>query len=183
MLPVETSAAKQRQGKRNDLVESFHDVASPQKTRDKIGAFAGVSGRTVLLPRQACHGVGDDCHGGQRRRKPEPLRPLGAGLVHFPLAFSPSSTRRRIASGRVATPCFSRHSSIGDSSLSCQRIPICVPRPVVGGRPRFFFGVPPIDLLMKMGYHKSKPGEVSPSAPALTLSKDHPNHAQSYFAS
>lgn len=45
LLPTEKEAARERQGKRNDLVETFHEV--PQKTRDKIGAFAGVSGRTV----------------------------------------------------------------------------------------------------------------------------------------
>jgi len=36
-----STALKERQGTRTDLVESFHDVASG-KTRDKIGAFAGV---------------------------------------------------------------------------------------------------------------------------------------------
>jgi N6-adenosine-specific RNA methylase IME4 len=44
--PIEKAAAKKRQGMRNDLVESFHNVANG-KTRDKVGAFAGVSGRTV----------------------------------------------------------------------------------------------------------------------------------------
>jgi len=44
--PIEKAAAKARQGTRTDLVESFHDVAAG-KTRDRIGAFAGVSGRTV----------------------------------------------------------------------------------------------------------------------------------------
>jgi N6-adenosine-specific RNA methylase IME4/ParB-like chromosome segregation protein Spo0J len=44
--PIERAAAKGRQGARNDLVESFHEVGAG-KTRDKIGAFAGVSGRTV----------------------------------------------------------------------------------------------------------------------------------------
>jgi ParB/RepB/Spo0J family partition protein len=44
--PVEKAAAKERQGTRNDLVESFHNVERG-KTRDKIGAFAGVSGKTV----------------------------------------------------------------------------------------------------------------------------------------
>ena len=43
---LEEKAAKQRQGARNDLVETFHQVP-PQKTRDKIGTFAGKSGRTV----------------------------------------------------------------------------------------------------------------------------------------
>ena len=47
LMPVEKAAAKKRQGARRDLVETFHEVPAPQKTRDKIGAFAGVSGRTV----------------------------------------------------------------------------------------------------------------------------------------
>jgi hypothetical protein len=64
-----------------------------------------------------------------------------------------------MASGRVAISFFSRHTSIADNSGSCQRMPICVPRPVVGGLPRFFFGVPRIDLLINMGYHKSRPKE------------------------
>jgi hypothetical protein len=71
----------------------------------------------------------------------------------------PISTSRRMASGRVATSCASRHASIADSSGSCQRMPICVPLPVVGGRPRFFFGVPLIDLLMKRGTTKASRGE------------------------
>jgi ParB/RepB/Spo0J family partition protein len=45
--PVEKAAAKARQGARHDLVKSFHEVRAPQKARDRIGAFAGVSGRTV----------------------------------------------------------------------------------------------------------------------------------------
>jgi N6-adenosine-specific RNA methylase IME4 len=44
--PKEKAAAKARQGTRNDLRESFPDVGE-QRARDKIGAFAGVSGRTV----------------------------------------------------------------------------------------------------------------------------------------
>jgi ParB/RepB/Spo0J family partition protein len=45
--PTEKAAAKARQGARTDLVENFHEVPMPQKSRDRIGAFAGVSGRTV----------------------------------------------------------------------------------------------------------------------------------------
>jgi hypothetical protein len=83
-------------------------------------------------------------------------RPLRLDHLLFP--FSPSSTRRRMASGRETTSsCFSRQSSIADSSVSCQRMPICVPLPVVGGRPRFFFGVPLIALFINTGYHKSRP--------------------------
>jgi hypothetical protein len=37
--PIEKAAARERQGKRNDLVENVHNVGG--KTRDKIGAFAG----------------------------------------------------------------------------------------------------------------------------------------------
>jgi hypothetical protein len=46
----------------------------------------------------------DDRHGEERRAEPKPLRTLrfGLELVHFPLAFSPSSTSRRMASERVA---------------------------------------------------------------------------------
>jgi hypothetical protein len=44
--PIEKAAAKERQGTRNDLVESFHNV-NGGKTRDKIAAFTGVSGRTL----------------------------------------------------------------------------------------------------------------------------------------
>jgi hypothetical protein len=83
-------------------------------------------------------------------------RPLRLDHLLFP--FSPRSTSRRMASGRETTSsCFSRQSSIADSSVSCQRMPICVPLPVVGGRPRFFFGVPLIDLFINTGYHKSRP--------------------------
>ena len=37
MGPAEKAAAKERQGARTDLVETFHEVKTPQKTRDKIG--------------------------------------------------------------------------------------------------------------------------------------------------
>jgi hypothetical protein len=43
---IETAMAKARQGTRNDLVETFHDV-NGGKTRDKIGAYVGVSGKTA----------------------------------------------------------------------------------------------------------------------------------------
>ena len=39
-------AVKKRQDTRTDLVETFHDV-DVGKTRDKVGSFTGVSGRTV----------------------------------------------------------------------------------------------------------------------------------------
>ena len=67
------------------------------------------------------------------------------------LTSSPSSTRRRMASERVATSCCSRHESIAISMGSCQRMLSCVPLPVVAGRPRFFFVVPLIDLLIEKG--------------------------------
>ena len=41
----EREAAKARQGTRTDIVESFHNVETG-KTRDKVAAVAGVSGRT-----------------------------------------------------------------------------------------------------------------------------------------
>jgi ParB-like chromosome segregation protein Spo0J len=44
--PIEKAAAKERQGSRNDLREIFPEVGE-QRVRDKIGALAGVSGRTV----------------------------------------------------------------------------------------------------------------------------------------
>ena len=44
--PILRKEAKARQGKRNDLVENFHEVEGG-KTRDKLGACVGVSGRTL----------------------------------------------------------------------------------------------------------------------------------------
>jgi hypothetical protein len=44
--PLERAAAKKRQGTRNDLVENFHNVHGG-KTRDRIAACAGISGRTL----------------------------------------------------------------------------------------------------------------------------------------
>jgi ParB/RepB/Spo0J family partition protein len=44
--PTAKTAAKGRQGSRNDIRESF-PVVGERRVRDKIGAFAGVSGRTV----------------------------------------------------------------------------------------------------------------------------------------
>ena len=46
LQPVEKQAAKARQGTRTDLVENFHNVDG-RKTRDKLGAFVGKSGRTL----------------------------------------------------------------------------------------------------------------------------------------
>jgi N6-adenosine-specific RNA methylase IME4 len=43
--PIERAAAKERQGSRNDLRESFPEVGG--RRRDRIGTFAGISGRTV----------------------------------------------------------------------------------------------------------------------------------------
>ena len=87
----------------------------------------------------------------------------------FPL-FSPSSTSRRIASGRVSSGSFclviqvSRVASGPSSSLT----PINVPDPVVTGRPRFFFSITLIDFAMINCYHKSKPGGSVTFRPALT---------------
>jgi N6-adenosine-specific RNA methylase IME4 len=44
--PIEKAAAKARSGARTDLRENFPEVEAG-RTRDKIGSFAGVSGRTV----------------------------------------------------------------------------------------------------------------------------------------
>jgi len=44
--PQETGAAKERQGRRTDLVENFHEVGGG-KTRDKVAELTGVSGRTL----------------------------------------------------------------------------------------------------------------------------------------
>ena len=43
--PIEKAAAKERMSRGGKGVENFHTL--PGKTRDKIGAFAGVSGRTL----------------------------------------------------------------------------------------------------------------------------------------
>jgi ParB/RepB/Spo0J family partition protein len=47
--PIEKAAAKERQGARTDLDATSAKIShkSPQRSADKIGAFAGVSGRTV----------------------------------------------------------------------------------------------------------------------------------------
>jgi ParB/RepB/Spo0J family partition protein len=58
--PVEKAAAKERQGSRTDLVETFHEVPRPQKSRDKIGDFAGVSGRTVDKIRDVAEAAAED---------------------------------------------------------------------------------------------------------------------------
>ena len=73
-----------------------------------------------------------------------------------PLVASPSSTRRRMASGRdsfVSWARIQRSTSVrrGGCSLSIT----ASPRPVVRGRPRpRFFGVSRIDFTMILGYHK-----------------------------
>ena len=47
MLPAEKEAARERQGERTDLRESFPEVEPKEhRARDKIGAFASVSSRT-----------------------------------------------------------------------------------------------------------------------------------------
>jgi hypothetical protein len=53
MMPLEEAAAKERQGTRTDLTcgkvshMSVSDSEGKQRARDKVGAFAGLSGRTV----------------------------------------------------------------------------------------------------------------------------------------
>ena len=81
----------------------------------------------------------------------------GLDVVHPHFAFSPSSTSRRMASERCGlSSCLRRQPSICFRWSSCQRVPTCVPFPVVTGRPRFLV-VSFIDFRMKEGYHKSKP--------------------------
>jgi hypothetical protein len=50
--PLEREVAKERQGKRTDLVENFHDVGGG-KTRDKVAAYVGVSGRAINDERES----------------------------------------------------------------------------------------------------------------------------------
>jgi hypothetical protein len=45
--PIEKAAAKARQGARNDLRENCPDVGKEDRARDRIAAFAGISGRQV----------------------------------------------------------------------------------------------------------------------------------------
>lgn len=45
--PTEKAAARERQGTRNDKHPGNFPRGSEERARDKIGAFAGVSGRTV----------------------------------------------------------------------------------------------------------------------------------------
>lgn len=53
--PIEKAAAKARMSDGAKGVETFH--TPPGKTRDKIGAFAGVSGRTIEKIRTVCEAV------------------------------------------------------------------------------------------------------------------------------
>jgi N6-adenosine-specific RNA methylase IME4 len=46
LQPIEDAAARKRQGTRTDLRESFPE-SSAGRARDKVGAFAGVSGRQI----------------------------------------------------------------------------------------------------------------------------------------
>jgi ParB/RepB/Spo0J family partition protein len=48
MAPIETAAAKERQGARTDLTSGqVARKSKPERARNKLGAFAGVSGRTI----------------------------------------------------------------------------------------------------------------------------------------
>ena len=77
---------------------------------------------------------------------------------HF-FAFSPRATSRRMACALVSV--LSDDDAIQESiaaiSLACQRSPTCKPRPVVAGRPRFFFVVTETDFTISLGYHKTGP--------------------------
>jgi hypothetical protein len=46
LAPTVEAAARERQGTRTDIVETFHEVEA-NKTRAKLDAFPGVSGRPV----------------------------------------------------------------------------------------------------------------------------------------
>ena len=69
---------------------------------------------------------------------------------YFPFAFSPSSTKRRMASGRErsASFCLLIHESKAAKGASSIRTPTIVPVPVVTGRPRLF-ALTVIDFAMK----------------------------------
>src|SRR5258706_16318260 len=86
---------------------------------------------------------------------------------YFPLAFSPSSTRRRMASARVGTSFFEAHLSTPASTFSGIRAVTAGSRPVAG-RPRPLFLIFDIDGFMFYEYQKNKPrGRGQASAPAL----------------
>jgi hypothetical protein len=55
--PVEKAEAKERQGQRTDLGHVGNFPQGSGKTRDKIGSFAGVSGRKVRRGLRAAHFV------------------------------------------------------------------------------------------------------------------------------
>jgi hypothetical protein len=75
---------------------------------------------------------------------------------HFPFAFSPSSTRRRMASGRERSGsfCFVIQASIAADWSG--RIRRCTDSAPVDGLPRVFL-VRDIDLVINFMYQKSKP--------------------------
>ena len=78
-------------------------------------------------------------------------------LAHFDFTFSPSSTSRRMASGRVrpGSFCFDIHAAMAaDCSGNTRR---CTDSAPVDGLPRDF-RVRVIDLPMNIMYQKSKPG-------------------------
>ena len=67
-------AAKERQGKRTDLVETFYDVGGG-KTRDKLAEFARTSARTLNRPTAVVEAA---------EAQPEKLRHLKLGHYGMP---------------------------------------------------------------------------------------------------
>ena len=84
------------------------------------------------------------------------------------LTFSPSSTRRRMASERGGlSSCFAAHLSTASRNSSDSLMAVTGSRPVAGRPPLFGFGSTVLDLGMFWYYHKSKPRGSSPEAKGL----------------
>lgn len=83
MLPAEKAEARQRQGKRTDLDDTSAKLSqkSPERTTAKIGAIAGVSGRTGW-PGLGAVGLSQPWHPHRRR----PHRAPGASGARQDLA-------------------------------------------------------------------------------------------------
>jgi hypothetical protein len=99
------------------------------------------------------------------------LRPLP--VLHFALAFNPSSTSRRMASERLGSSCCrAAQPSIASVNAGESRSAVTGSLPVAG-RPRFFFGITLFDFPIFLYNLKSSQGEAATSAPALTqVTKD-----------
>jgi hypothetical protein len=76
----------------------------------------------------------------------------------YRFAFSPISTRRRMASERPGeSSCLAAHLSTAVRNSSDSLIAVTGSRPVAGRPPLFGFGTTDLDLAMFWYYHKSKP--------------------------